>query len=59
MNGVEPITSPANQRVKQAAALRDANARRATGLTLVDGRRELTRAAASGVERPMPPLSAA
>ena len=50
MNGVEPITSPANQRVKQAAALRDANARRATGLTIVDGRRELTRAAASGVE---------
>lgn len=50
MNGVEPITSPANPRVKHAAALRDADARRATGLTIVDGRRELARAAASGIE---------
>ncbi|MFM7207686.1 MAG: TrmH family RNA methyltransferase [Planctomycetaceae bacterium] len=46
----EPITSPANPRVKRAAALRDADERRTTGLTLVDGRRELARAAASGVE---------
>jgi TrmH family RNA methyltransferase len=46
--GMETITSAANQRVKQAAALRDADARRATGLTIVDGRRELFRAAAAG-----------
>jgi TrmH family RNA methyltransferase len=44
----EPITSPANPRVREAAALRDAAARRGTGLTLVDGRRELVRAAAAG-----------
>lgn len=48
--GMETITSAANQRVKQAAALRDADARRATGLTIVDGRRELARAAAAGTE---------
>lgn len=46
----DPITSTANPRVRQAALLRDADERRATGLTLVDGRRELTRAAAAGVE---------
>ena len=50
MTAIESITSAANPRVKQAAALRDADARRATGLTLVDGRRELFRAAAAGVE---------
>jgi len=50
MHGPEPITSPANPRLKRAAALRDADERRATGLTIVDGRRELARAAASGVE---------
>lgn len=50
MHDPEPITSPANPRIKRAAALRDADDRRATGLTLVDGRRELARAAASGVE---------
>jgi TrmH family RNA methyltransferase len=50
MHGPESITSPANPRLKRAAALRDADERRATGLTLVDGRRELARAAASGVE---------
>jgi TrmH family RNA methyltransferase len=44
------ITSTANPRVRQAARLRDADDRRATGLTLVDGRRELARAAAAGVE---------
>ncbi|MCE9632518.1 MAG: RNA methyltransferase [Planctomycetia bacterium] len=48
MNEPESITSPANPRVKQAAALRDAEPRRATGLTLVDGRRELARAEAAG-----------
>jgi TrmH family RNA methyltransferase len=43
----EQITSTANPRVRQAARLRDADARRETGLTLVDGRRELARAAAA------------
>jgi TrmH family RNA methyltransferase len=46
----ETITSPSNPRVREAARLREADARRATGLTLVDGRRELSRAAAAGVE---------
>jgi TrmH family RNA methyltransferase len=46
----EPITSPANPRVKRAAGLRRAHERQETGLTLVDGVRELTRAAAAGVE---------
>lgn len=46
----ETITSTANPRIRAAAALREADARRATGLTLVDGRRELARAAAAGVE---------
>lgn len=50
MDPVETITSPANPRVKQAARLRDAGARRASGLTLVDGIRELSRAVASGIE---------
>jgi hypothetical protein len=50
MTAAEIITSPANPRIKQAAALRDADDRRATGLTLVDGRRELARAEASGAE---------
>ncbi|MFM8735523.1 MAG: TrmH family RNA methyltransferase [Pirellulales bacterium] len=47
MNTVESITSPTNPRVKRAAALRDADDRRSTGLTLVDGRRELARAEAA------------
>lgn len=46
----DSITSPANPRVREAARLRDADARRATGLTLVDGRRELSRAEAAGME---------
>jgi TrmH family RNA methyltransferase len=46
----ETITSPANPRVKQAAALRAARERRQTGLTLVDGLREIARAVAAGVE---------
>ncbi len=46
----DTITSPTNPRVRAAAALRDAAARRQTGLTLVDGRRELARAAAAGIE---------
>lgn len=47
---METITSPANPRVKQAAALRAARERRQTGLTLVDGLREFARAVAAGVE---------
>lgn len=50
MDPLETITSPANPRVKQAAALRVAGERRRTGLTLVDGLREIPRAAAAGVE---------
>lgn len=46
----ETLTSAANPRVRAAAALREADARRRTGLTLVDGRRELMRAAAAGTE---------
>jgi len=46
----DTITSASNPRVRQAARLRDADARRESGLTLVDGRRELARAAAAGVE---------
>lgn len=46
----ESITSPANPRVRAAAALRESAARRESGLTLVDGRRELSRAAAAGCE---------
>lgn len=50
MHDADSITSPTNPRLKRAAALRAADVRRATGLTLIDGRRELVRAAASGVE---------
>jgi TrmH family RNA methyltransferase len=50
MNTFETITSPANPRVRAAAALRNADTRRETGLTLVDGRRECERAVAAGVE---------
>ena len=50
MDPTETITSPVNPRVKRAAGLRDARARRETGLTLVDGIRELARAAGAGIE---------
>lgn len=50
MSTFETITSPSNPRVRAAVALRDADARRDTGLTLVDGRRECARAVAAGVE---------
>jgi TrmH family RNA methyltransferase len=50
MSTFETITSPANPRIRAAAALRDADARRDTGLTLVDGRRECERAVAAGAE---------
>lgn len=42
------ISSPKNPRIRHAAALRDRQAREATGLTLVDGVRELERALAGG-----------
>ncbi len=45
----ETITSSSNPRVRRAAALRAADARRESGLTLVDGRRELSRAVDAGV----------
>lgn len=43
------ITSPSNPRVRAAATLRDAPARRASGLALVDGGREVRRAVAAGI----------
>ena len=45
----ETLTSTANPRVKAAVALRDRRARDQTGLTLVDGARELRRALDGGV----------
>ena len=47
---METITSPTNPRIKRAAKLREPAPRRESGLTLVDGRRELARALAAGVE---------
>ena len=44
------ITSPANDRVKAVVRLRDRRERDRTGLTLVDGARELERAVGAGVE---------
>ena len=46
----DPITSPANPRVRAAARLREGPARRETGLTLIDGMREISRALAAGIE---------
>jgi TrmH family RNA methyltransferase len=45
----DTITSAANPRVRETARLRDADTRRVSGLTLIDGRRELARASAAGV----------
>jgi len=45
----DTITSAANPRVRETARLRDADTRRESGLTLIDGRRELARAIAAGV----------
>jgi TrmH family RNA methyltransferase len=45
----ERITSPANPRIKAAARLRDAGERRSRGLTLIDGLREIDRAATAGI----------
>ena len=44
------LTSAANPRVPAAAALRDRRERERTGLTLIDGARELRRALDAGVE---------
>jgi len=44
------LASPSNPRIKAAARLRDRRGRDASGLTLVDGARELRRALASGIE---------
>ena len=44
------LASPSNPRIKAAARLRDRRERDATGLTLVDGARELRRALEAGVE---------
>ena len=44
------LASPSNPRIKAAARLRERRQRDATGLTLVDGARELRRALESGVE---------
>jgi TrmH family RNA methyltransferase len=43
------ITSPANPRIKAAVRLRDRGERESTGLTLVDGGRELLRALDAGI----------
>ena len=44
------LASPSNPRIKAAARLRDRRERDASGLTLVDGARELRRALQAGVE---------
>ncbi len=45
-----PITSLANPRIREAVLLRDRRHRDATGLTIVDGAREIGRAFDAGVE---------
>jgi TrmH family RNA methyltransferase len=45
----EPIASPANPRVRSAAALRDRRERDRTGRILIDGARELLRALDGGI----------
>jgi TrmH family RNA methyltransferase len=45
-----PLSSSSNPRIRAAAALRDRRERDATGLTIVDGARELRRALDAGVE---------
>lgn len=44
------LASPSNPRIKSAARLRDRRERESTGLTLVDGARELRRALDAGVD---------
>lgn len=48
-DGAEPITSLTNSRVKAAVRLRDRRERETTGLTIVDGAREIGRALDAGV----------
>jgi TrmH family RNA methyltransferase len=50
MTADAPIESPANPRIKAAIALRKRTEREATGMTLVDGNREIRRALDAGVE---------
>ena len=45
------LASPSNPRIRSVARLRDRRERESTGLTLVDGAREVRRALESGVER--------
>ncbi|MBF6604315.1 MAG: RNA methyltransferase [Chloroflexi bacterium] len=45
-----PITSLANPRIREAVRLRDRRHRDATGLTIVDGAREIGRALDAGIE---------
>lgn len=45
-----PLASPSNPRVRAAAGLRDRRRRTETGLTLVDGAREVRRALDAGVD---------
>jgi len=44
------LASPSNPRIRSVARLRDRRERESTGLTLIDGARELRRALQSGVE---------
>jgi TrmH family RNA methyltransferase len=46
----DPLASPSNPRIKAIARLRDRRERDVTGLTLVDGAREVRRAMASTIE---------
>jgi TrmH family RNA methyltransferase len=46
---IEPLSSLQNPRIKQLVALRDTRQRRRTGLTRIDGGRELLRAISAGV----------
>ena len=50
MSGRPTLSSTANPRIKAAVALRDRRERQRTGLTLVDGARELRRALEAGVD---------
>lgn len=49
MEAPDRITSSANPRVKAAARLRETSERRRRGRTLIDGQREVERAAAAGI----------
>jgi RNA methyltransferase, TrmH family len=50
MVSMPTLASPSNPRIRAAAQLRDRRERSSTGLTLVDGAREVRRALDSGVE---------